>query len=563
MKKSNLGLLFIVLLASCSQTNNKNTVLYSSEEIKQSSFDESTNETIDSTVFVNEDKEIEYIDDNYRNYYEIFVYSFADSNGDKIGDLNGITNKLDYLSSMGYTGIWLTPIFESNSYHKYDIKDYFSIDSDFGTMDDLKNLVTKAHSLNIKVILDGVFNHSSQYNDWFESSLLAHRKKIAGSTLTEEESNYDSLYVFYDSLDEAKKSNKTYYKAGGNDFYYEANFSSDMPEFNFDSEFTYTKIESVIDYYMNEIGVDGFRLDAVKYYKLNDTSENVKILSKINKMIKDNDLNGYCVGECYDSATTIEAYYKSDLDSYFYFPGASSTGFIASAPNNEGRQKMVYYRGYKEMERVCGDKIPAPFINNHDMARVSYENSPSSYKFILGLLGMLTGSTFTYYGDEIGMSSTNLKDGDYRDSSYRTHYYWDDETHSMECNDVPYSYQQNQAYEACNQQMKDENSILNYAKKINELRLKYPFIARGNIVDNDTEDETNNKTTSYNILTIKKSYLEKEYKILFNFSKSIVENYSLNDYKVKSVVCVNSSDNAHINNEVLELPKLSIAILEK
>ena len=106
-------------------------------------------------------------DDNYRVFYEIFVGSFADSDGDGTGDLNGILRHLDYLNdgnllsdtSLGVQGLWLTPIFASPSYHKYDATDYYRIDSDFGTEDDLRALLDACHARNVKVILDLVINH--------------------------------------------------------------------------------------------------------------------------------------------------------------------------------------------------------------------------------------------------------------------------------------------------------------------------------------------------------------------------------------------------------------------
>jgi len=99
--------------------------------------------------------------------YEIFVRSFADSNGDGIGDLNGITMKLPYLKNLGIEAIWLTPICPSPTYHKYDVTDYKAIDPEYGTMDDFKNLVYQAHILNIKVICDLVPNHTSSKHPWF------------------------------------------------------------------------------------------------------------------------------------------------------------------------------------------------------------------------------------------------------------------------------------------------------------------------------------------------------------------------------------------------------------
>ena len=139
---------------------------------------------------------IEIINDNYRNYYEIFVGSFADSNGDKIGDLNGITQKLDYIQDLGYTGIWLTPIFKSHTYHKYDCDDYYQIDPSFGSMDDFKNLLNEAHSRDIKVIIDLVMNHSSGSNQLFEDSKEAFAKSVKGESLTEKEEIMKDFYSF-------------------------------------------------------------------------------------------------------------------------------------------------------------------------------------------------------------------------------------------------------------------------------------------------------------------------------------------------------------------------------
>ena len=124
-----------------------------------------------------------HIDDNARVFYEIFVGSFSDSNGDGIGDLRGIINRMDYLNdgdpasglSLGVEGIWLTPIFESPSYHKYDVADFYKIDPDFGTMEDLKELISLCRDRDVKLILDLPINHTSTENNWFKTFGAAHR----------------------------------------------------------------------------------------------------------------------------------------------------------------------------------------------------------------------------------------------------------------------------------------------------------------------------------------------------------------------------------------------------
>lgn len=550
-----LALVSLTLLGSCSSAtepgNRTETGIPTTEE--------------DKDCVHNEVLHPQILSDNYRNYYEIFVASYADSDGDGTGDLNGIRAKLPEIENTGYTGIWLTPIFASTSYHKYDTDDYFRIASSFGTMDDLKALVKEAHQRNIKVILDGVFNHSSSANPWFEKALLAKRKEIRQETLTQEESNYVSLYTFYDTLDEAMASGKRYSKAGGNDFYYECNFSDTMPEFNFDSEFTYAKIREVMQYYLApEIGIDGFRLDAVKYYAYGDNEKNVKILSRLNQMAKEINPDSYLVGECWDSDKVISQYYESGMDSFFYFPAAGSDSFLLRSSNNEGKLKGIYYRGALAMEEDAQRGIAAPFLDNHDMPRISFsENYLYQNKFTLGLLGMLSGTTFHYYGDEIGMNSTRKSNDNYEDSNYRTHYYWNDITHAMECHNVPNSLSQPQNYPAYDTQKNDPDSLLSYVKEVNTLRNSYPFLARGVMKDALSEqDQKLLDTSKANLLAIRKDYQGKTYKLVFNFSSMVEEEYPLTENEaVKYVLTADKKTIARLHGDILTLPSYAIAIL--
>ncbi len=508
-----------------------------------------------------EEKKVEIIDDKYRNYYEIFVSSFADSNSDGIGDLQGIIDKLDYLSDIGYTGIWLTPIFSSPSYHKYDVTDYFRIDPSFGTLDDLKNLVSKAHERNIKVILDGVFNHTGINNAWFTSSLLAHRKKLLGETLTDEEKEYESLYSFVDDKNDMS-SDKKYEKAGANDFYYECNFSTNMPELNFESEFTYTKIKSVIDYYMSdEIHVDGFRLDAVLYYDYMNTKSNVRILNRIASMIHEHD--GYCIGECYSDEKTITDYYGSDMDSFFWFPSQGNNGFIVNSIGFEGSNKYRYLENEIKMVNNAKGHIPAPFLDNHDVSRVSRSGNMRQHKFLLGLRDMLSGCVFNYYGDEIGMSSLNIDStSDYMDSNYRTHYYWDDETHLYEANDPEHSLPQEETYEDSRTQMTDENSILNYEKKALNMRNEYPAIARGTISVDAEDEKINTDDESAMLLAFDKEYLGEKIKLVMNFSMRETYTYDMKNQKLEESLLSDTQDQMKSENQTLSLPPYSIALLK-
>ena len=143
-------------------------------------------QVVDGEVVINDSvltksTEIE-TNNNNRVFYEIFPGSFSDSNGDGIGDLQGIINRLDYLNdgninsgrSLGVQGIWLTPIFQSPSYHKYDVTDYYKIDPSFGDMSTLKSLIDECHKRNIKIILDLPINHTGHLNQWFSQFKHAH-----------------------------------------------------------------------------------------------------------------------------------------------------------------------------------------------------------------------------------------------------------------------------------------------------------------------------------------------------------------------------------------------------
>ena len=200
--------------------------------------------------------------DNYRTYYQIFVGSFSDANNDGIGDLRGIINRFDYLNdgdinsgkSLGVQGIWLSPIFSSPSYHKYDAKDYYKIDWRFGTEEDLKELIALCKERNVQLILDLAINHSSSQHPWFLEFKEARAK---GDT----ENPY---YDYYSCVTEAEKvGGRTYQKIAGVDCWFECNFSSEMPELNYDNPEVRQAMLDVAKYYL-DLGVDGFRFDAVK-----------------------------------------------------------------------------------------------------------------------------------------------------------------------------------------------------------------------------------------------------------------------------------------------------------
>ena len=189
-------------------------------------------------------------------YYEIFVRSFADSDGDGIGDLNGVTEKLDYLKELGIDGIWLMPITASDTYHGYSVTDYMAVNPDYGTEDDLKRLLDEAHSRDMKVIMDLVINHTSINHPWFQAAK------------SDENSEYRDYYRWvYKTdkkdcnhlLDKSSWGDMVWHQEG--DFYYYGVFGADMPDLNYNNPDVRQAAKDAAGHWL-ELGLDGFRMDA-------------------------------------------------------------------------------------------------------------------------------------------------------------------------------------------------------------------------------------------------------------------------------------------------------------
>ena len=471
------------------------------------------------------------IDDHYDNYYEIFVYSFCDSDGDGYGDLNGVTQKLDYIRDMGYTAIWLMPINDSPSYHGYDVRDYYKINSKYGTMADYEKLIKKAHEKGIKVIMDLVVNHTSASIDWFKSAVQYQNGKI-------EDSTYADWYNFSDTL-------KAYYHKNGN-VYYEGRFDSGMPDLNLDSKGVRAEIENIMKFWL-EKGTDGFRLDGVLYYYTNDRAKSIEFCTWLKQTaLKYND-DAYIIGEMWDGMTTssLTQFYQSGLDSFFYFPAHGPMGNVTQAVRSpEGAS--VYWDSLNKMIEVANGYIPAPFLGNHDTARIAgvMSRDADDIKFAYGLLSMYNGNTFTYYGDEIGMV------GSFNDPDKRIGMLWDNEKTGM-TKAPPGSTMQEYVFDGVKEQLADENSILNYYKLCNKVRNAFPAIMRGSVELVDNSDPT--------VLIFKKTYKDESVTIAINFD-SEEKTVNAGEGKLAQGICVSGVITKSGNT--LTMPAKSIAILK-
>jgi glycosidase len=344
-------------------------------------------------------------------YYEIFVRAFADSDGDGIGDFQGIVNMLDYLndgdpatdSDLGVSGIWLMPINPSPSYHGYDVTDYYDVNPDYGTMEDFRLLVDEAHKRGIKVIIDLVVNHTSTEHPWFQSAVK------------DSSSEYRNWYVWREDEGSGGGTSATggqawHPSSGGQ---YLGVFWSGMPDLNFSHEPVRQEMINIGRYWL-ELGVDGFRLDAAKHIfedlsgdekKRERQEANLAWWKEFREGLEQVKPDVYLVGEVWDSSPARIAPYYQVFDSAFNFAAGE---LIVSAASKEENSNLAF-----TLERMLGAydasagkrAMDAPFLTNHDQNRVmsTLRGHTDQAKMAASVLLTLPGRPFIYYGEEIGM----------------------------------------------------------------------------------------------------------------------------------------------------------------
>ncbi len=415
------------------------------------------------------------IADNYRTFYQVFVGSFSDSNNDGVGDIRGIINRMDYLNdgnvhsedSLGVQGLWLSPIFSSPSYHKYDASDYYQIDWRFGTEEDLKELVDLCHARNVKLILDLAINHTSNTHDWFVKFKEA---RIAGNT-------EDPYYDYYSCVTtEEKQGGIQYQKIAGIDCWYECNFDGGMPELNFDNPAVRQAALDVARYYL-DLGVDGFRFDAVKYIYYGDTARSVDFWQWYMDELAATKPDIYCVGECWSGDTEILDY--TAAMNCFQFAMSQAEGIVAKAA--KGSSLATYTNYVSSMQDKIYEKnqngMFMPFLSNHDMDRIAGAFVTDNYMRMAANLYLLSpGSPVIYYGEEIGMRGSRGSES--TDANRRLAMLWGDGDLIADPKGSTYPTSK-QIDATVTTQMEDENSLYRYYCKLLTLRHTYPAIARG------------------------------------------------------------------------------------
>ncbi len=391
-------------------------------------------------------------------FYEIFVRSFNDSNGDGIGDFNGITQKLDYIQSLGVNGIWLMPIHPSPSYHGYDIVNYYAVNPQYGTLADFKNLLAEAHKRGIKIIIDLVLNHTSSQHPFFMD---------ANSS---PDSKYRNWYVWSDQPGDHWHQ--------GNGGYYYGYFWGGMPDLNYRNPEVTAQMEEVTRFWLEDIGVDGFRIDAVKHLieegsKLENTQATHDWLKGYYTFYKGVNTNAYTVGEVYGAGAFLATKYAEQTDQIFNFELAS--GFVNSV---QGESNTGLNGAWSFTLKDIQDGNYATFLTNHDQNRVMSVLNGNVQKAKLATVLLLTspGTPFIYYGEEIGMQ------GKKPDEDIRLPMQWSADANAGFTTGTPWRAPFTNYTEVnVAAQDQDPNSLLNLYRTLGKLRADHPALRGGKI----------------------------------------------------------------------------------
>lgn len=418
--------------------------------------------------------------------YEVFVRSFADSDGDGTGDLAGLISRLNYINDgdpktrndLGATCIWLMPVFEATSYHGYDVENYYAIESDYGTLEDFDRFLEAAHARGIRVILDLVLNHTSVSNPWFQEALR------------NPDSPFRDWYIFArdDPGYPGPWGAEAWHKSpSGAEFYYGV-FWSGMPDLNYRNATVTQEARRITAFWLDK-GVDGFRLDAIKHLiedgkEQENTPETHAWLADYRAWFEAAYPDAFTIGEIFNaSATLLQPYYDPpQLNAYFQFDLAGQAIIAAQQGVGDGLAYVVTDALERQPLAPWGT-----FLTNHDQNRVMsvLGDDLNQAKLAASVLLTMPGLPFVYYGEEIGMTGTKP------DERIRTPMQWNGSETGGFTTGMPWQALQNDvATVNVAIQNEDPQSLLSHYRTLIHLRVDNPALASGDYLSVATSERS-------------------------------------------------------------------------
>lgn len=522
--------------------------------------------------------------------YQIYPRSFMDSNNDGIGDLQGIISKLDYLKDLGIDVIWICPVYKSpNDDNGYDISDYQDIMSDFGTMEDFNELLSEIHKRNMKIIIDLVINHTSDEHPWFIESRSSKQNSKRDWYIwregkdNKEPNNWES--IFKGSAWEYDENTKEYYLHL---------FSKKQPDLNWENEDMRNEIYKMINWWLDK-GIDGFRVDAISHINKEeglvdmDNPDNLKYVPSFDKHMNVEGIHDYL------RELKENTFSKYDIMTVGEANGVKAEQATDWVGENDGKFNMLFQFEHIDLWNSSEFNLPnlkkvwnkwqvnlendgwnALFIENHDITRVvsSWGDDTRFLKESAKALGLLyfmhKGTPFIYQGQEIGMTNVKFNDiNEYDDirsineynqlinqgmspkdalehiwntsrDNTRTPMQWDDSLNAGFSKSNPWIHvNPNYKYINVKEQLEDDDSILNFYKKMIKIKKSSECLIYGkyNLI---LEDDTNifayerilNDEKFLVICNLKSESSNYKYeKLTLKYENLILSNYNVDAHK--------------------------------
>lgn len=518
--------------------------------------------------------------------YQIYPKSFMDSNGDGFGDINGITQKLDYLQYLGVDYIWLTPIFVSpQNDNGYDVADYYTIDPRYGTMEDLEIMITEAEKRNINVMFDMVFNHTSTEHKWFQKALQGDEK-------------YKNYYIFKKGKGENNPPTNWVSKFGGSaweyvekfDEYYLHLFDKTQADLNWENEEVRSEVIHILKYWI-EKGIKGFRFDVVNLISKAGFKDDVSGDGRnyytdgphVHEYLKELNKNGlsYC-----DDCITVGEMSSTTIENCVKYAGAKENelSMVFSFHHLKVDYKDKYKWGlmpfdFMELKQLLNDwqigmqnadAWNALFWCNHDQPRaISRFGNDKKYwkesgKMLATVIHCLRGTPYIYQGEEIGMTNAYFKNiQQYRDvesqnyfhilkesglseneiyhvlqersrDNSRTPMQWDDSRNAGFTTGTPWiDVISNYPSINVENNKKDTTSILEHYRKLIQIRKTYSAISEGNFIplmENHTSVYAYKRIYKNETIIVINNFFDKNAEVSFDFDitkyQCILSNYN-------------------------------------
>lgn len=531
--------------------------------------------------------------------YQVYTRSFYDSNGDGIGDIEGIRKKLDYLKELGVDILWISPCFKSpNADNGYDISDYYSIQPEFGNLKDLKLLIEDAKEKGIKILLDLVLNHTSDEHPWFIES----RKS--------KDNPYRDFYIWREGKNGKEPNNwGSFFKGSAWELdettgeYYLHIFSKKQPDLNWENEKVRHEIYKILKYWLS-IGIAGFRLDAINYIKKPENLPDSKL---------ETDENGYAIDtELYANNPGFTAFIREMNQQVLSGHDVMTVGECAVLTPQRALEyvdekddllnmvfnvELVFKRenftwsDYKKTQREFIRELDkggwnSQFLQNHDVARrISMLGDTDKYytesaKMLATIVHTLPGTPYIYQGEEIGMTNARFHSVDEFDDLFckneyyekleqgwtkeevlnylnlysrdqsRTPMQWDDTEYAGFSTAKPWL-KVNDNYKTVNvkAEIKKKNGIFEFYKKLISLRKQNPVLVYGTFQEYMEEDE--------NLYVYTRTLGEISWLVVINLTE-IEQKISLSDWKMGKYILGNYAEQTSEKTMILRPYEVTI-----